>query len=84
MFSAALGADFFNLVDGGIVVVVVGVGNGTNFPICFPLWRNQSSEKEKNYFECRFILPKINLAPRRTKMRETTHRNVLPAFADAE
>jgi hypothetical protein len=35
MFSAALGADFFNVIGGGIVVVVVGVGNGTNFPICF-------------------------------------------------
>lgn len=70
MFSAALGADFFNVVGGAIVVVVVGVGNGTNFPICFPLWRNQSSEMEKNYFECRFILTKINFALRNTKMRE--------------
>jgi hypothetical protein len=82
MFSAALGADFFNVVGGGIVVVVVGVGNGTNFPICFIM--AQSSKKEKNYFDCHFIVTKINFALRNTKMRETTHRNVLPAFADAE
>jgi hypothetical protein len=48
------------------------------------LWRNQSSKKEKNDFDCHFILTKINFALRNTKMRETTHRNVLPAFADAE
>jgi hypothetical protein len=47
MFSAALGADFFNVVGGGIVVVVVGVGNGTNFPICFIMAQSIVRKGEK-------------------------------------
>lgn len=71
-FSAALGTDFFNVVCGGIVVVVVvvGVGNGTNFPICFIVV--QSTENEKNNLDWRFIpqnVKTINFALRPTKMR---------------
>jgi hypothetical protein len=45
-FSAALGADGFNVVGGGIVVVV-GVGNGTKFPICFIMAQSTGKLKER-------------------------------------